>query len=382
MLIEKSIAPPLSTLRPTKPTSSATFPVYQDLEALLAEEEQQPDQQPPATVAHTLAVAAGYAYSDAATVSMMLARMGLQDNHCLQVDMTVDAMFIRSTAFLIQSSDGSVVILAYRGTEPTNLVNWLTDADVHPDKIAFPFPRDAAAADPAESSLPPDAEAVPAEGYAVHAGFYRNVRATRFAVIAALDRALNRRSVLDDDSGSPMPPMEKPMTTLYLTGHSLGGAMAALMAVMLSVEPQYKKLFAPVFKGACTYGAPMVGSPEFANACAENTFLDRNVVRYIYRKDLVPHLPPSDSDAFQHFGREYRYDRAWKNTTNKPITQMGDLLGLIEAPLGFVASKFRLLRDIPFRFSINDHGPQHYITAITPKDKPNEFGDAYLIPAR
>ena len=382
MLIEKSIAPPLSTLRPTKPTSSATFPVYQDLEALLAEEEQQPDQQPPATVAHTLAVAAGYAYSDAPTVSMMLARMGLQDNHCLQVDMSVDAMFIRSTAFLIQSSDGSVVILAYRGTEPTNLVNWLTDADVHPDKIAFPFPRDAHAADPAESSLRPDAEAVPAEGYAVHAGFYRNVRATRFAVIAALERALDRRSVLDDDSGSPMPPMEKPMTTLYLTGHSLGGAMAALMAVMLSVEPPYKKLFAPIFKGACTYGAPMVGSPEFANACAANTFLDRNVVRYVYRKDLVPHLPPSESDAFQHFGREYRYDRAWKDTSDKPITQMGDLLGLIEAPLGFVASKFRLLRGIPFRFSLNDHGPQHYITAITPKDKPNEFGDAYLIPAR
>ena len=141
MLIEKSIAPPLSTLRPTKPTSSVTFPVYHDLEALLAEEEQQPDRQPPATVAHTLAVAAGYAYSDAETVSMMLARMGLQDNHCLRVDMSVDAMFIRSTAYLIQSSDGSVVILVYRGTEPTNLVNWLTDADVHPDKIAFPFPR-------------------------------------------------------------------------------------------------------------------------------------------------------------------------------------------------------------------------------------------------
>ena len=142
MRIEKSIAPPLSTLRPTKPTSSATFPVYHDLEASLAEEQQQPDKKSPATVAHTLAVAAGYAYSDAKTVSMMLARMGLQDNHCLKVDMSVDAMFIRSTAYLIQSSDGSVVILAYRGTEPTNLVNWLTDADVHPDKIAFSFPRD------------------------------------------------------------------------------------------------------------------------------------------------------------------------------------------------------------------------------------------------
>jgi Lipase (class 3) len=382
MRIEKSIAPPLSTLRPTKPTSSATFPVYHDLEASLAEEQQQPDKKSPATVAHTLAVAAGYAYSDATTVSMMLARMGLQDNHCLKVDMSVDAMFIRSTAYLIQSSDGSVVILAYRGTKPTDLVNWLTDADVHPDKIAFSFPHDTKAADPAKCSLPPDAEAAPAKSYAIHAGFYRNVRATRFAVIAALERALDRRSVLDDDPESPMPPMEKPMTTLYLTGHSLGGAMAALMAVMLSVEPDYIDRFARIFKGASTFGAPMVGSPEFANACAANTFLHRNVVRYVYRKDLVPHLPPSDSDAFQHFGREYRYDRAWKDTSNKPIEQMGDLVGLIEAPLGFVASKFRLLRGIPFRFSLNDHGPQHYISAITPDKVPNEFGDAYLIPAR
>ena len=377
MLIDRAIAPSYSTLRPTKPVASSTFPVYRDLGATLAGVGQQPDP----TVAHTLAVAAGYAYSDPETVAMMLARMGLADNHCLRVAMSVDAMFIRSTAYLIQSSDGSVVILAYRGTEPTNLVNWLTDADVHPDKIAFSFPRDTKAADPAKSSLPPDAEAAPAKSYAIHAGFYRNVRATRFAVIAALERALDRRSVLDDDPESPRPPMEKPMTTLYLTGHSLGGAMAALMAVMLSVEPDYIERFARMFKGASTFGAPMVGSPEFANACAANTFLDRNVVRYVYRKDLVPHLPPSDSDAFQHFGREYRYDRAWKETSNKPIEQMGDLVGLIEAPLGFVASKFRLLRGIPFRFSLNDHGPQHYISAITPDKVPNEFGDAYLIPA-
>ena len=96
----------------------------------------------------------------------------------------------------------------------------------------------------------------------------------------------------------------------------------------------------------------------------------------------MPHLPPSESDAFKHFGREFRYDRGWKKS-DKPVTQTpGDILGLIEAPLGFVASKFRLLRGIPFRFSLNDHGPQHYISAITPKNKPNEFGDAYLIPAR
>lgn len=340
------------------------FPVYHHLERSLAEEEQQPDQEPPATVAHVLAVAAGYAYSDADTVSMMLARMGLQDNHCLQVTMSVDAMFIRSTAYLIQSSDGSVVILAYRGTEPTNLVNWLTDADVVPDKIAFPFAED------------------DADHHAVHAGFYRNVRATRFVVAAALKRALEGRSVLDDDPEAGMPPMAQPMTTLYLTGHSLGGAMAALMAVMLTVEPPYRQLFGSAFSGVSTFGAPMVGSPDFANACAKDAFLNRHVVRYIYRKDLVPHLPPRESDEFKHFGREYRYDLAWKKSDKAVAQTPGDVLALIEAPLGFVASKFRLLRGLPFRYSLNDHGPQHYISAITPRDRPNEFGDAYLIPAR
>ena len=116
MLIEKSIAPPLPTLRPTKPTLSATFPVYHDLEALLAEEDSSPTSSPPRP-SRTPWGPAGYAYSDAATVSMMLARMGLQDNHCLQVGMSVDAMFIRSTAYLIQSSDGSVVILDWQ-TQP------------------------------------------------------------------------------------------------------------------------------------------------------------------------------------------------------------------------------------------------------------------------
>lgn len=367
MLIERSIAPSLDILRPAKPTLSDTFPVYRDLEGALTKAEPQPHP----TVAHTLAVASGYAYSDAATVGMMLARMGLQDNHCLKVQLSVDAMFIRSTAYLIQSRDGSVAILAYCGTKPTDVIAWLTDADVRPDRIAFPFPKTPGVGGDAAATYP------------IHAGFYRNVRATRYAVVAALVRALGGRSVLDDDEHPHMKPMAKPLTTLYVTGHSLGGAMAGLMAVMLSVEQDYVELFAPVFKGAYTFGAPMVGSPEFAEACAAHHFLDRNVIRYVYRKDVVPHLPPSESDEFQHFGREYRYDRGfpWKDTSDHPITQMRDLIGLVELPLDFVASKFRGLRCLPFRFSLNDHGPQHYISALTPPGTPNEFGDAHLIPA-
>ena len=142
------------------------------------------------------------------------------------------------------------------------------------------------------------------------------------------------------------------MTSLYLTGHSLGGAMAALMAVMLAMDEDYVTRFGSIFKSAYTFGAPMVGSPEFAEACDGHPFLNRNVVRYIYKRDPVPHLPPRDSDAFAHFGWEYRYEGSfpWKDTSEDPISQIGYLLGLIEAPLAFVARQFRLARSLPFQF--------------------------------
>jgi predicted lipase len=260
MLVDKAIAPPYATLRPLMPRKSETFPVYEQLAKRLSEGIDVPDP----TVAHVLATAAGYAYSEAATVAMIMARMGLDENHCLKVGQYVDAMFIASTAFLVQSKDGSVVILAYRGTQPTNLISWLTDADVYPDKIAFPF----AGTD---------------KTFAIHAGFYRNVRSTRFEVVAALKRAMEGRSVLDDGRANsavdPLPDggaMASPMTTLYVTGHSLGGAMAAIMSVMLAVEPEYIESFGDVFRAAYTYGQPMVGAPDFADECNKDSFLKAN----------------------------------------------------------------------------------------------------------
>jgi len=144
------------------------------------------------------------------------------------------------------------------------VITWLTDADVHPDRIAIPFPK------------PPERRASEAAG---RGGCRRVSRPHRVLPQragdpvrgdrgAAAGSRIERGSVLDVDEHRPMEPMDKPMTTLYLTGHSLGGAMAALMAVMLSVEEEYVELFAPVFKGAYTFGAPMVGSPKFAAACA------------------------------------------------------------------------------------------------------------------
>jgi Lipase (class 3) len=365
MLIESAVAPPYAKLRPLQDTATPTFPVHRDLVGTLATAEKHPDD----TVAHVLATCAGYAYATVGigagaapnTLATIMARLGLADNHCLTVGLYVDAMFISSTAFLVQSSDGRVVLLAYRGTQPLNFLDWLTDLDVNPEKVAFSFPD---APGPFE----------------VHAGFYRNVRATRYEIVGALMHALDGRSVIDHDQ-----PMDHPLEALYIAGHSLGGAMAAILAVMLLTErrqddPTALK-FAPLvakLRGVYTFGQPMIGSRELAKACGQHEFLRDQVIRYIYRRDVIPHLPSRDSGSFAHFGQEYRYDGEWRRK-KQPTEQLGHLGGVVEASFDLLGGPLRPLRRLPFHYSLHDHFPQHYISTLTPKGKPSEFGDYYYM---
>jgi len=53
---------------------------------------------------------------------------------------------------------------------------------------------------------------------------------------------------------------------------------------------------------------------------------------------------------------------------------MGSLVGLAEVPLAFVGRRLRMFRDVRFRYSIDDHGPQHYVSALTPEGIQSEFG--------
>jgi hypothetical protein len=347
VMIEQCTAPSYERLRPMRPPREAGFPVYPDLvEHLLAPCPEVVDP----VVAHALGVCSGYSYAGADVLTIMLARLGMPDNRCRSVTMLVDPMFIRSTANVVQSADGRVVVVCYRGTEPMSLVNWLTDADVYPEKVRFAFPGSD-------------------EGFDVHAGFYRNVRATRFEVLRMLERALRGESVLDDGGAVP-----QPMQALYLTGHSLGGAMATLLGIMLVTDPAFAAL-ADRLRAVCTFGQPMVGSPELAAACRQHELLGHRVVRYVYQHDVVPHLPPQDSGDFAHVGLERHFDgSAWRSV--EPTHQMGNLVGLLEMPLAYLGRRLEHLRRVPFRYSLDDHLPHHYIAALTPPGVPSEFGDA------
>jgi hypothetical protein len=326
-----------------------------------------------------MATCAAYAYSGTETVSMIMARMGLEENHCRMIGSSIDAMFVRSTAYLIQSASGRVAILCYRGTQPADGIGWMTDADVQPERMTYRF------GDPHAT---------------VHAGFYRNVRTTRYEVVAALKRAcrgLSVRAPLPDDPGSA--PLEE-LEALYVTGHSLGGAMASMMAVMLRHERKFRAEddLTGRLRAVYTFGQPMIGDPRFARACQDDAFLAGNVIRYIYDNDVVPHLPPKTAGPYRHFGREYRYEvphlrhgllglsrylghdydvrqgalREHTRPTGQTATFLG---GLGLAALAFVGSRVQPLRSLPEVYSFDDHGPQRYITSLTPPGVQNEFGD-------
>jgi hypothetical protein len=346
----------LRPLRPLKDITTDTFPVYQDLVGKLVAAKFDPEHRDE-VVAHVMGTCAGYAYSDGQTVAMIMARLGLEDNNCRMIAEDVDIMFITSTSFLIQSKDGKVVILCYRGTPLTSLITWLTNGEVDPVKINIPF----------FNGSPEDY---------VHGGYYRNVRSTRYEIVRALQRAIDGRSVLDvREDGAKMP---NALEALYITGHSLGGASAAMLAIMLLTDPLYKPIVSKL-KAVYTFGQPMITSPQLAEKCNANDFLRERVIRYVYENDIGPQLPPTESGAFRHFGTEYQYkskgDGGTWNLNKEPRKQLSSLLELVANPLSFLARQFKLTRNLPFHASVEDHLPQYYIAALTPPGVRSEFGD-------
>jgi triacylglycerol lipase len=84
---------------------------------------------------------------------------------------------------------------------------------------------------------------------------------------------------------------------VWITGHSLGGALALLSGWRL------QRNFIPIHQ-ICTFGAPMIGN-DAAAAAFHKEFPDR-IYRYVDSGDLVPRLPTVSlfSNSYQHCNHE------------------------------------------------------------------------------
>lgn len=358
---------------------------------------------PDPEIAYALATCSGYAYAqancraDTRTVATMMARMGLLANHCEAIELSIDSMYVDSTVFLIQSRDGKVVILCYRGSEVFDLVDWLSDFDVEPEIYTFRFRGTQEAAE-------------------VHSGFFRSARAAYDDVVKALKRARRGESVVEGraDRHGPLGKLE----ALYITGHSLGGAVGVLTAVLLKEDPDPEvREIASTLKAVYTYGQPMVGSPEFAAQCRRmDGFFDRNLIRYIHRRDVVPHVPPGETGRFRHFGQERVYrtngrgpgGRSPSEDWTPGIRRTGQA-NFVEFPLlpfflDYTARRTPVGRNaiagwnrvaglfdgrilgaaecipgvgpylrLPFVYSLEDHAPHHYVAKLATPGVTNEF---------
>lgn len=137
------------------------------------------------------------------------------------------------------------VLIAFRGSE-ANIRDWLTN-------LRF--------------------ETVPGPVSKVHRGFYEAL--TEDGLIpAAPSRQILEAVSRFRDRGQP----------LWVTGHSLGGALAVLCAARLHLTEGV-----PV-QGVYTFGQPRVGDYGFASAF-DRAFAGR-VFRFVNNNDIVPTVPP------------------------------------------------------------------------------------------
>jgi triacylglycerol lipase len=87
--------------------------------------------------------------------------------------------------------------------------------------------------------------------------------------------------------------------SINVTGHSLGGAIAVVLAMYLDVD-KYKVANVVTF-----------GQPKVTNKSGAAKFSHLNVTRIVTEKDLVPIVPPFDptdifnTDIYWHMGKEY-----------------------------------------------------------------------------
>ena len=165
------------------------------------------------------------------------------------------------------AESGDAIIVAFRGTQPNRPMDWFVDAGA----VHRPWDHNAGT---------------------VHTGFYNALRAI-WGVTLAKGEVLPKRLI---NRGSK---------TVWITGHSLGGALAELCAAQALFVSNI-----PV-QGVYTFGQPRVGNKAFADAVGGK--IGSGIFRFVNHRDIVPRVPLF-SGGYCHFGNQTFFDANGKAT--------------------------------------------------------------------
>jgi hypothetical protein len=187
-------------------------------------------------------------------------------------DATVSALEVRTPpidnmddahCFIGDIPGTNKTVLAFRGTGPISTKNWLADFELR--------------------LIPSDGD----DGIQVHEGF----AATLTYLMPQIKQVLPRDRMV------------------WITGHSLGGALATLACRELKNEGFQ-------IEATYTFGGPRVGNAGFANS------LPAPLYRFVYGVDIVPHLPPQG--VYQHGGIKVSLSRDGTVTRAADLGDGGD----------------------------------------------------------
>lgn len=141
--------------------------------------------------------------------------------------------------------------------------------------------------------------------------------------------------------------------SVWITGHSLGGALATLTAKRLA------QFMDPVH--CITFGQPRVGDPEFF----ENYKVKHH--RYVNELDVIPKLPPRGVfTRYWHVGREERMDAAGNIQSGEGDTSLLEDLffGRLASSFDLTSSDNESFLDELIRRGLEDHSIQMYVQRV------------------
>ena len=220
-------------------------------------------------------------------------------------------------------------IVAFTGTDPLEVKDWLTDL---------------------RAARSPDDD--------THTGFREGVDAVwqRLASVIRNRDTAHRR--------------------LFIVGHSLGGALAAIAARRLLREEPSAEI-----AGVYTFGMPRCGGEQFARAY--EPLLGPKTYRFVHGDDAVPTLPPSNF-GYRHVGRLMQCPQGGTYRGVRLADAPSDEPRLLKSALAAIGHGFGMFEDIIFAGqlpaptqpdllgvflsllepSIGDHVPSRYLHAL------------------